>query len=45
MARSAASTVVIVAGLIVLVVALALHFMGASPFGWMDGLRALHGGR
>jgi len=35
--------VVLVVLLVVLVVALAIHAMGANPFGWLDGIKAMHG--
>jgi hypothetical protein len=44
MAKSSSTqTVVLVVLLVVIVVALGIHLMGGSPFGWMDGIKTLHG--
>lgn len=43
MAKSSTSTVVLVVLLVILVVALAVHLMGGNPFGWLGGMRSLHG--
>jgi hypothetical protein len=44
MAKSSSTqTVVLVVLLVVIVMALAIHMMGGSPFGWMDGIRSMHG--
>jgi hypothetical protein len=43
MARSSTSTVVLVVLLVLIVVALAIHLLGGSPLGWVDGLKSLHG--
>jgi hypothetical protein len=44
MARSSSTqTVLLVVLLVVIVAALAIHLMGGTPFGWMDGIKTLHG--
>ena len=44
MARSSSTqTVVLVVLLVIIVAALAVHLMGGSPFGWLDGIKAMHG--
>ena len=44
MARSSSTqTVVLVVLLVLIVVALGIHLMGGSPFGWLDGMKAMHG--
>lgn len=40
---SSTQTVVLVVLLVVIVVVLAVHMMGGSPFGWLDGFKAMHG--
>lgn len=35
--------VFLVVFLAILVLALGLHFSGANPSGWMDGLKKMHG--
>ena len=42
--RMKSSTVVFLVFLgIVLLVGLGMHLMGATPAGWMDGLKKMHG--
>ena len=44
MAKSSSTqTVVLVVLLVLIVVALGIHLMGGSPFGWLDGMKAMHG--
>ena len=44
MAKSSSTqTVILVLLLVLIVVALAFHMMGASPFGWTDGIKVMHG--
>ena len=44
MAKSSSTqTVILVVLLVIIVAALAVHLMGGSPFGWLDGIKAMHG--
>jgi len=44
MARSTSTqTVVIVVLIVIIVAAVAVRLMGGSPFGWLDGIKAMHG--
>jgi hypothetical protein len=44
MAKSSSTqTVVLVVLAVLLIVAVAIHLMGGSPMGWLDGLKAMHG--
>jgi hypothetical protein len=47
MAKSSSTQTVVLVVLLVLlvliVVALGVHLMGGSPFGWLDGIKAMHG--
>ena len=44
MAKSSSTqTVVLVVLLVLIVVVLGIHLMGGTPFGWMDGIKVMHG--
>ena len=44
MAKSSSTqTVLFVVLGVLLIVIVAIHLMGGSPFGWLDGLKAMHG--
>ena len=44
MAKSTSTqTVVLVVLAVIIIAAVAIHLMGGSPFGWMDGIKAMHG--
>jgi len=44
MAKSSSTqTVVLVVLAVVIIAAVAIHLMGGSPFGWVDGIKSMHG--
>lgn len=44
MAKSSSTqTVVLVVLLVLIVVTFAIHAMGGTPMGWLDGLKSMHG--
>ena len=40
---SSTQSVIFVVLAVVFIVIVAIHLMGGSPFGWLDGLKAMHG--
>lgn len=40
---SSTQSVVFVVLAVLLIVIVAIHLMGGSPFGWLDGMKAMHG--